>query len=632
MMNAQVDGSSVEERQRLFKLRLAQKGIVAAQVEPIRRHNSTTAPLSYAQQRLWFLDQLEPDNAAYNLSTAVQLSGHFELPIMARALNEIVRRHEILRTTIAEEHGQPVQVIHTARQVPVPLVDLTALSPDVKAAMARRLANEEANRPFDLRRGPLLRATVLRLAAEDHVGLFTLHHIVTDGWSMEVLVKEFAGIYEAFTNGRPSPLHELPIQYADFAEWQREKLSGPALNSHLSYWKKQLRGSNGLLELPFDRPRPLVQTYHGGHSSLSLPDKLSNDLRSLTQREGCTLFMTLLAAFQILLYRYSGEPDISVGIPVAGRSRPEVQNLIGFFLNTLVVRSKIDGAATFREFMQQVKETAVGAQAHQDVPFELIVEHVQPERSLTHSPLFQVMFNLLNSPEQPIALPGLDLKPFDARQNGSKFDMTLYVTEADAPLDLVLAYNTDLFDASTVDQMLRHFQTLLEGITAEPEIPLSQIPLVTGPELQQLILTWNDTQRDFGPPRSIQALFDLSLARAPHAVAVTCGPESLTYLELDQRVNRLAFRLRQLGAGPEVIVGVCLGRSIEMVVALLAVLKAGGALLQLDLSYPAERLAFMLEDSQVSLLLTRSHLRERFPHYDRAVLCLDEMAPVAEAE
>ncbi|HVI72274.1 MAG TPA: amino acid adenylation domain-containing protein, partial [Pyrinomonadaceae bacterium] len=365
---------------------------------------------------------------------------------------------------------------------------------------------------------------------------------------------------------------------------------------------------------------------------MSLPDELSDDLRSLTQREGCTLFMTLLAAFQALLYRYTGEPDINVGIPVAGRTRPEVQDLIGFFLNTLVMRSKIDGAATFRELLQQVKEASVGAQAHQDVPFELIVVHVQPERSLTHSPLFQVMFNLLTSAAQPIALPGLALKPFDARQNGSKFDMTLYVTETDAPIDLILAYNTDLFDASTIGQMLRHFQTLLEGVTTDPEKPLSQIPLVTGPELQQLVLTWNDTQRDFGPPHSIQELFELSVARAPHAVAVTCGSESLTYLELDQRVNQLAFRLRQLGVGPEVIVGVCLGRSMEMVVALLAVLKAGGALLQLDLSYPAERLVFMLEDSQVSLLLTRAHLRERFPHYNGAVLCLDEMEPVTEAE
>ncbi|HEX8174908.1 MAG TPA: amino acid adenylation domain-containing protein [Pyrinomonadaceae bacterium] len=634
MMNTQVDGKSLaEEKQRRFKLLLAQKGIVAPQAEPIgRRLKSTSAPLSFAQQRLWFLDKLEPGSAAYNLSVAVQLNGHFKLSVMERALSEIVRRHEVLRTTFREEEGQPLQVIHPARRLRLPVVDLTALSPSARDAEARRLANEEALRPFNLTSGPLMRACLLRLADEEYVALFTMHHIVTDGWSMGVLVHELATLYKAFSEGNPSPLPELRVQYADFAEWQREKLSGQSLDSELDYWKKQLSGSQPTLELPFDYPRPLVQSYHGAHLDLSLPAGLCAALRSRTQQEGCTLFMTLAAAFQALLYRYTGENDISIGFPVAGRSRPEVEPLIGFFLNTLVLRSKLDGAQPFSELLRQVKESAVGAQAHQDVPFELLVEHLQPERSLSHTPLFQVMFNMLNYAEESIALPELALKQFTALQHGSKFDLTLYAKEAGEFIHLMLVYNTDLFETSTIRQMLGHFQTLLEGIASEPERPISQLPLLSEPERRQLLLEWNDTRVDYPSPHSIQGLIEAQVAAAPQSVAVICGQESLSYLELDRRANQLAFRLQRHGVGPDVIVGVCLGRSIEMVVALLGILKAGGAFMQLDPAYPAERLAFMLEDTNVPIVLTQERLRDSLPPYRGEVLCLDDKEGESGAE
>ncbi len=588
-------------------------GLVVPPIRPIPRDQAI--PLSFAQERLWFLDQLNPGSPSYNIPEAYRLVGPLKLAALEQSLNEIVRRHEVLRTTFAWGDERPVQVIAPELNLSLPMIDLSGLPEAEREAAVKQLAAEEARRPFDLARGPLLRTTVLRLSEEEHVVLLTIHHIISDDWSTFVYLREMAILYDAFAAGRQSPLPPLAIQYADFAHWQRQWLQGEVLEAQLAYWKQQLSGSPPMLELPTDRPRPAVLSSRGANCSFTLPEALSSAIRELSSQEGVTLFMTLLAAFQTLLYRYSGQDDINVGTPVTNRTRSELEGLIGFFVNTLVMRAELAGEPSFRELLKRVREVALGAYAHQDLPFEKLVYELQPERDLSRSPLFQVMFVMQNIPRQAPQLGEQELSISSLKVDGgiAKFDLTLFMTETGRQLSGTLNYNTDLFDESTIVRMLGHFQNLLEAVVADPDRRITHLPLLSEVEKQQLLVEWSGA-RDaafLGP--CIHELFEAQVEQTPDAVAVVYEDKQLSYRELNRRANQLAHHLRRLGVGPEVLVGVCMERSLEMMLGLLGTLKAGGAYLPLDPTYPRDRLAFMLEDAKVAVLLTQQRLLESLP-------------------
>jgi amino acid adenylation domain-containing protein len=505
----------------------------------------------------------------------------------------------------------------------VPLIDLRDVPESEREAQLGQLAKDEARRPFNLARGPLLRVSLLRLGAEEHVLLLTVHHIVFDGWSEGVFFWELGVLYEAFRVGEPSPLAEPPVQYADFALWQREWLRGKMLETQLSYWKRRLEGAPTVLELPTDRPRPPVKTANGATRTFCLSENLSAALKGLSRREEVTLFMTLLAAFQTLLYRYTGQDYVLVGVPVAGRNRLETEGLIGIFINTLVLCGDLSGDPSFRELLGRVREAAFGAYTHQDLPFEKLVERLRPERSLRHHPIFQVMFQLRNVPKDPVELAGLKIEDFEFDSGIAKMDLTLEMVEKAENLFCTFEYNTDLFDAATIDRIQEHFRTLLEGIVAAPEQRVSKLPLLSEAERRQLLVEWNDTQTDYPKDRCVHELFEEQVERIPEAVALVFEDQQLTYRELNRQANRLAHHLRSLGVGPEVLVGICVERSVEMVVGLLGILKAGGAYVPLDPAYPRERLAFMIEDAGVPVVLTQERLLEELPNHEPRLICLD---------
>ena len=579
-------------------------------------------PLSFAQQRLWFMDQLEPGGSVYNFPAAVRLKGPLDVAALRLSLNEIIRRHEVLRTTFAMVDGRPVQVIAPLLTLNLPILELRDLPEAEREAEVQRLATNEARRPFDLAVGPLVRATVLRLAEDEHVGLLTMHHIVSDGWSTGILIREMAILYQAFCSERTASLPELPIQYVDFAHWQRNWLQGEVLETQLTYWKQQLLGAPPL-ELFADHPRPAVQTFHGAHQTILLPRNVGDRLKALSRNEGVTLFMTLLAAFQALLHQYTGQDDLVVGTPTANRNRVEIEGLIGFFVNTLVLRTDLSGNPGFRELLRRVREVCLGAYAHQDLPFERLVEEMHLARDLSRNPLFQVMFVLQNAALQAVELPGLSLSPVDVDTGTSHFDLTLHVVDTDRGLVGTLAYNTDLFEAPTIARMLGHFGTLLEEVAAAPERCLSDLPLLTEAERQQVLASRTDIRTDYPKDLCISQLFEKQVERTPDAVALILEDRQLTYKELNRRANQLANHLRALGVGPEVPVALCLKHSLEMVIGLLGILKAGGVYVPLDPSYPKERLAFILEDAEVPVLLTQESLLAGLPGNNAKVVCLD---------
>ncbi|HEY7767793.1 amino acid adenylation domain-containing protein [Longimicrobium sp.] len=590
-------------------------------------------PLSFAQERLWFIDQFEPGSAVYNIPMAWRLGGALEQAALEHALGEIVRRHDSLRTVFGEVDGAPVQVIAPFRGFVLPVEDLSGLGEAEREAAVRRRAGEEARRAFDLSAGPLFRAALLRVDAEDHVLLLSMHHIVSDGWSMGVFSRELSALYAAFRDGRESPLPSLPVQYADYAVWQREQLEGEVLDRQLSYWRARLAGAPELLELPADRPRPPVQTYRGASVPVELSLELLGRLQALGRGEGATLYMTLLSAFQVLLSKYSGIADIVVGSPIAGRTRKEVEELIGFFINTLVLRTDLSGDPCFRDVMRRVRGVTLGAYEHQDVPFERLVAELQPERSLSHSPLFQVMFTLQNDGGGPRALAGLRVGGVDAELQTAKFDLSLSLVATSRGLLGGLTYSTDLFEQGTIERMVRHLGRVLEQVAGDADVRLSRLNLLGGAERALVVEEWNRTAAQVPADRCIHQLFEAQAARTPDAVALRFEEDSLTYRELNARANRLAHHLRRLGVGPEVRVGVLMERSVEMVVALLAVLKAGGGYVPLDPGLPAERLAYMLEDSAVPLVLVQAALRDAVPARDGvAVLAVDVLAEEIAAE
>src|SRR3989440_4478487 len=588
-----------------------------------RRVPGNPAPLSFGQQQLWLIAQFIADTPVYSESVTVHMPGPLDVAALEQSFNEILRRHEACRTSYPLVDGQPVQVINPAPQFTLPPVDLRHLPEGERETEALRLATEDAQQPFDLVHGPLLRATLMRLDDTDHRLFVTLHHIIFDGVTIyQVFLPELRELYEAFSAGQPSPLPDLSIQYADFAVWQREWLQGKVLADQLAYWKKQLEGAPAILELPTDRPRPSLPTYRGQVQSFALSKSLTNALRSLSSREASTLYMTLTAAFNTLLYRYTGQEDMLIGTATGGRKHPEVQRLMGVFINTLVMRTNLSGNPTFRELLGRVREVTIEATAHQDIPFEYLVKELQPDREMGQNPLFQVL--LMLEPAVPALPSGWTLTHMEVDTGTSKFDLSLILEDRPEGLLAHFEYSTDLFDAATIERMVGHWQTLLEGIVANPEQRLSELPLLTKAERQQLLVEWNATQAPYPRDLCVHQLFEIQVERTPDAVVLIFEEQQMTYRELNQRANQLAHRLQKLGVGPEVLVGLCMDRSFEMVVSLLAILKAGGAYVPLDPAYPRERLAFMLEDTGAPVLLTQEHVKEQLPPHTGPVLYLSE--------
>jgi amino acid adenylation domain-containing protein len=608
--------------------------LMARPITPTSRDKNIR--LSFAQQRLWFIDQFAPGSYAYNVPGAVRLKGDLDVAALEQTFNEIIRRHEVLRTNFDVIDGQPVQIIAPSSSLTLPIIDLTGLSESEKEDYLLEASNAEARQTFDLSQGALLRCKLLRLSEKEHVLFVTMHHIVSDEWSLNVFLQELITLYGSFSRKEASPLPELPIQYADFAEWQHGWLQGEVLDSLLSYWKNKLSGDLPILQLPTDRPRPVLQSIDGGREKMTVPLSLADDLKSLSQREGITLFMTMVAAFNILLHRYSGQEDIIVGTPIANRNHNDIENLIGFFVNTLILRTNVSGEQTVREFLSQVRETALDAYTHQDLPFERLVEELQPDRDLSRNPLFQAMVVIQNSPGAGFELTGLTFSPVESYDMTTKFiDLILDVVDTGEGLDISLQYSKDLFDGPTIARMLGHFQAILSSLTANPEKRVSELEMLTEGERRQMLVEWNDTDIDYDFDTCVHQTVEASAEKSPDAIAIVFGEEQITYGYLNARANQLARYLQKLGVKPEVLVGICIERSVELVVAMLGVLKTGGAYVGLDPEYPTERLASMFEDAQVAVLLTEQKLLDHLPPIEARIICLDrdwqEVAPESEA-
>ncbi|MDG9931269.1 MULTISPECIES: amino acid adenylation domain-containing protein, partial [unclassified Pseudomonas] len=605
-----VGSLSSKERKALAAL-LKRQGVNLYGVTPISpREKGERLTLSYAQQRQWFLWQLEPDSAAYHISLALRLKGQLDLQALQRSFAALIHRHESLRTTFREEGESVVQVIHGDLPIELALETLDSTDPQ---ALSRRL-DDGIQRPFDLENGPLLRVRLLRLAADEHVMVLTLHHIVTDGWSMPIMVEELVQCYEGYRAGHEVSLPALPIQYADYALWQRNWMEAGERERQLTYWTEQLGGEQPVLELPIDRPRPALQRHEGDSLDLTLDAGLSHALKQLAQERGVTLFMLLLASFQALLHRYSGQDDIRVGVPTANRNRVETERLIGFFVNTQVLKADFVPSLTFDDLLQQTKQRVLGGQAHQDLPFEQLVEALQPERSLSHGPLFQVMFNHQREARRGTwQLDGLSLEGMDRDLLITHFDLTLNTFETEHGLQASLVYDTALFERGTSQRLLEHWLNLLAGIVRQPQKAVAELPMLGEAERQTILGIFTQRWSREAAGRPVQRLFEEQVSRDPGAIAVVCEGHSLTYGQLDQQANRLAHRLRELGVGPEVRVAIALPRSVETLVAFLAVLKAGGAYVPLDVAYPPERLLYLMEDCAAALVLTRSDVQAGLP-------------------
>ena len=580
-------------------------------------------PLSINQRRFWFIDQLQP-NAAFNCYMAFRIEGALNLASLEQSLNEIVRRHEALRTTFTAIDGEPFQIIAPVLMLKIKLTDLgDIIDPTARETEAVRRISEEIEELFDLAKGPLIRAQLLRLDAGQHLLVLTIHHIVTDGWSMKIFLTELTVLYEAFSNRNASPLTDPPVQYVDFAHWQSQWLQGENLHQELSHWKQRLKGAPEITALPTDFPRPAVQSFHGASEPIVFSRSLTDALKTLSNKQGVTLFMTLLAAFNTLLYRYTGQKDLVLGSPIAGRVQTEIENVIGLFINTLVLRTDLSGDPSFRELLKRVRAVALDAYAYQNVPFEKLIEELGLQRSLSFSPLFQVMFVLQNTPEAELKIPGASVRRVTIPKETALFDLFLSLAEGEQGLSGSLSYKTDLFKDDTIQDMAKRFQVLLHGIVIDPDRPISMLPLFTPTEKHQILVEWNDTKNSYPGDKCVHQLFEEQVERTPEAVAVVFQDRQLTYRDLNQRANQLARYLSKLGVGAETKVAISMDRSLEMIVVLLGVLKAGGAYVPMDSHYPTERLSFMMDDSKPSVLITQQHLLEKFPTGSVKVLCLD---------
>ncbi|MFN6562980.1 MAG: non-ribosomal peptide synthetase [Nostoc sp. ChiSLP01] len=587
-----------------------------------KRQISHNIPLSFSQQRLWFIDQLYHGSSFYNIPIAFHIKGQLNITALGQSLNEILKRHEIWRTTFRLINGQPVQEIALDFTWDLPIINLEYLSNQNWESEVKQIVAKEATKPFNLAKGLLVRATLLRLNEQEHVLLVTMHHIITDGWSCGVFLRELSMLYAAFSTHQPSPLPELPIQYADFAIWQRDRIQGEFLASKLKYWKQQLSGELPVLQLPTDRPRPSVTTFAGAKQYFTFSTALTNALKQLSQREDATLFMTLLAAFNILLYRYTDQEDIIIGSPIANRNRAELEGMLGLFVNTLVLRNNLSGNPTFRELLHQVRQVTLDAYAHQDLPFEMLVEELQPERDLSRNPLYEVMFVLQNTPTNVQEVSGLTLHTLDFDSGTSQLDIFLSMFESQDGLTGCLEYNTDIFDSASINKLINNYQTLLENIVANPQQRICELSLLTATEREQLLIKFNQTSAEY-KHLSLNQLFEQQVELTPDSIALIHQSEQITYRQLNYQVNQLANYLQKQGVTKETLVAICLERSIDMVVGILAILKAGGVYIPLDPSYPVERLNFMLSDSQASILISNQEILEKLSLSSPKNICLD---------
>lgn len=605
----------------LLEMMLAEEGVESSvpSTIPARMHPDKS-PLSFAQQRLWFLEQLEPGSPVYHIPAAFRLQGVVNTAVLEASLNQLAQRHESLRTVFVAEDGEPFQKILPEIRLPLELVDLS----DISVAEVEKRLFAETQRPFDLQTGPLFRTTIFQLAEDEQIILFMMHHIISDGWSMGLLFKELTAVYNANLQQKSAALPDLPIQYADFAEWQRSWLTGDVLAEQLDFWKNHLHGAPALLELPLDKPRPSHKTLLGKRQPVALPKAVADGLQAVARQEGATLFMAALAAYKVLLYRYTGQENIVVGSPVANRNRSEIEGLLGFFVNTLPLRTEMGGAPSFRQLLRRVKEAALGAYDHQDVPFEKLVEELQPERSLNTNPIFQTLFALEAAVRSPLQLDGVvSGRSLEVDFGAAKFDLSLSLTAQDDGLVGSFIYNVDLFEPETLARMAGHFQTLAAGMAANPDQPITTLPMLTEEEWRQLV-QWNDTAVSYNHPvPTVHQLFELQVEKTPDKLALVYEEEELTYRQLNEKANQLAHYLQKQGVGLETLVGISVERSPDMVVALLGILKAGGAYLPLDPTYPQERLAYMMADSGLKTLLVQEHLLPDLPETEAAVFLLD---------
>ncbi|HEX2092021.1 MAG TPA: amino acid adenylation domain-containing protein, partial [Longimicrobiaceae bacterium] len=596
-------------------------------IEPVER--TAPLPLSFAQQRLWFLEQLGRVGNAYHIPWRLWLRGELDRGALRRALERIVARHEVLRTTFSLVQGEPVQRIAPLEEARFSLAEHDLSGEAEAEAALRRLMAGEWSTPFDLERGPLIRGRLIRLGSQDHVVHGHQQHVVSDGWSTGVWARELSALYAAFRRGQADPLPALPVQYGDYAVWQRRWMDGEALRQQAEYWKRTLSGAPELLELPTDRPRPAEMDHAGALLSVALDEELTAGLKALSQRQGTTLFMTLLTGWAVVLSRLSGQEDVVIGTPTANRGRREIEGLIGFFVNTLALRLDLSGEPTVAEALGRVRERVLEAQHHQDIPFEQVVEVVQPVRSLAHSPLFQVMFSWQSAPGDELELPGLEVAAMDrgAEQASAQFDLSLGLGESGGRLIGWVQYATVLFEHGTVERYLGYLRRVLEAMVAEPEQRIAGVEMLPEAERRQVVEEWNATETEYPRGLCVHGLFERQVERSPDAAAVVFGDRVLTYAELNARANRLAHYLRERAVGAEVRVAVCVERSPETIVGLLAVLKAGGAYVPLDPDSPDDRLRYMLTDCAPAMLLTQASLAGRLSGLNLPLLALDRDAP-----
>ncbi|WP_424101436.1 amino acid adenylation domain-containing protein [Moorena producens] len=596
----------------------------ASSIQPISREQ--VIPLSFAQQRLWFIEKMALSSNAYNMPLTLNLVGKLDYVALEKSLNQIIARHETLRTTFSEINGTPVQIIQPSFELELPKKDLSGLTPSEQTTKLQQLLQQENKLSFNLEVDPPIRAQLYELGTTEHILQITLHHIASDGWSLTVLPKELSAIYTATLEDQPSPLPELPIQYADFAVWQNNYLQGETLSSQLNYWKEKLQDLPQL-QLPTDHPRPPVQTFNGAGIPINIPAALTSKVKQLTQKQGTTLFMTLLAAFKVLLSRYSGQESIAVGSPIANRNRSEIEGLIGFFVNSLVMYTDLGGKPSFTEVLNRVKQTALEAYSHQDIPFEKLVEELQPERSLSQNPLFQVMFAVQQEEilKPSFRLPNLEVGWYEGAgaEMTVRMDLELHLWPEGEEIKGLCAYNRDLFEAETISRMVSHYENLLSAAVETTERPISKLPLMKEAELEQILVEWNNTKIDYPTDKCIHQLFEAQVEKTPDAVAVVFEEEKLTYSELNNQANQLAHYLQKLGVRSEVLVGICAERSLLMIVGMLGILKAGGAYVPLDPSYPSERLAYTLEDAAAPVLLASESVLDSLPEHQAKIVCLD---------
>ncbi|MEO1431045.1 MAG: amino acid adenylation domain-containing protein [Cyanobacteria bacterium J06633_8] len=617
------------EKRALFERQLREKGLLLDRATICKRENLDELPLSFAQQRLWFLHQLEPDTTAYNIAIAWRFTGNLDIAVLESCFNTIVQRHEILRTSFVAVDGQPKQVIVPELSLPLPIIDLRYLAEVNRQTEVNRLTKQEAQCPFNLAEAPLLRIKLLQISDNENILLLTLHHIIADGWSRGVILRELTTLYKTYLGKQPSSLPDLPIQYVDFAVYQQQWLQGEELTAQINYWKQQLKNLS-VLELPTDNPRKPVQTFCSATESVLISKEILDSLKNLSRKQSMTLFMSALAAFKVLLHRYTSQDDIAIGSPIANRNWQEVESLIGFFVNTLVLRTDVSGNPSFLELLQRVKDVAAAAFKHQDLPFAKLVEEIKPERSLSHNPLFGVMFQVQNEAYQlqnavnpDLEIPGLNLEQIWSDSGSTKFDMTWHLIERNEGLLAVVEYSTDLFNRDTIARMLGHYQVLLKGIIDNPKQRLSELEILTETERQQLLVEWNNTYTKYPLQQGIHQLFEKQVEKTPDNIAVEFKSEKLTYQELNNRANQLAYYLINQGVKPDMLVGICVERNPLMLVGLLGILKAGGAYVPIDAKLPSSRIAFMLEDSQVSILITQEKILSQLPTHSAQTICLD---------